>query len=120
MRRLALRMFPPFDGRPEPGVPSVGQPFALAYTFSPNFTFWGAVIALVSSISRIFLGSLLFAVWGVGALTAWSHIHSYFWRAIALPPLILLFLVLFAALMIAISTIVGWISPKNRIASQSS
>jgi hypothetical protein len=113
MRRLVLRMFPPFDGRPESGVPSVGEPFAVAHTFNPHFTFSGALIALVSSVSRIFLGSLLFAVWGVGSLMALSRIHNYFWTAVAVVPLILLFLALFAALMIAISTVVGWISPDR-------
>ena len=113
-------MFPPFDGRPEPGVQSVGEPFAVVYTFNPHFTFSGALIALASSVIRILLGSLLFAVWGVGSLMALSRIHNPFWGAMAALPLILLFLVLFAALMIAISTIVGWISPKNRISSQCS
>jgi hypothetical protein len=106
-------MFPPFDGPPRAGARSVGEPFAIPYTFNPQFTFSGALIALVSSVSRICLGSLLFAVWGVGSLIALSRIHSQFWSAVALIPLILLFLVLFAVLMIAISTLVGWISPHR-------
>jgi hypothetical protein len=118
MRRLVARMFPPFDGPPQAGAKSVGEPFAVPYMFNPNLTFTGALIAVASSVSRIFLGSLLFAVWGVGSLMAWSRIHNHFWRVMALVPLILLFLVSFAALMIAISTVVTWVSPKNRISSQ--
>ena len=118
MRRLVARMFPPFDGPPQPSSKSVGEPFAIPYMFNPNLSFSGALIAVALSLSRIFLGSLLFAVWGTGSLMAWSRIHNHFWRAMALAPLILLFLVSFAALMIAISTVVSWISPKNRISSQ--
>ncbi len=106
-------MFPPFDGHPPVGVRSVGEPFAIPYTFNPNLTFLGALIAVASSVTRIFLGSLLFAVWGVGSLMALSRIHNYFWRYMAAAPLLLLFFVSFAALMIAISTGIRWIWPHR-------
>jgi hypothetical protein len=113
MSRLISLMFPPLDRPPQAGVRSVCEPFAVPHTFNPSLTFCGALIALMSWIARIFLGNLLFAVWGVGSLMAWSRIHNCFWRALALPPLVLLFLVSFAALMIAISTVVRWISPHR-------
>jgi hypothetical protein len=106
-------MFPPLDGSPDANVRSVGESFATPHTFNPNFTFSGAVIAVVVSFGRIFLGSLLFAVWGVGALMIWSRIPNAFWRAMAVAPLVLLFLAAFAALMIAISAVARWFAPRH-------
>jgi hypothetical protein len=106
-------MFPPLHGPPDPGARSVGERFAIPHTFNPTLTFPGALVATASWVARIILGSLLFAVWGVGSLMAWSSIHNHFWRAMALPPLILLFLVSFAALMIAITMVLRRISRRR-------
>jgi hypothetical protein len=102
-------MFPPFGGaRLAPR--SVGEALAIPHMFNPSLTFFGALIAVVSALTRIFLGCMLFAMWGVGALAAWSRIHNHFLGALAMIPLFALFLALFASLMIAISTVAGWIS----------
>ena len=105
-------MFPPFGGAPE-AARSVGEALAIPHTFNPSLTFAGALIAVVSALTRIFLGCMLLAMWGVGTLTAWSRIHNHFFAGLAMIPLILLLLALFASLMIAISTVVTWISPRR-------
>jgi|HubBroStandDraft_6_1064221.scaffolds.fasta_scaffold589942_1 hypothetical protein len=105
-------MFPPFGGAPL-ARRSVGEALAIPHTFNPSLTFFGALIAVVSSITRILLGCMLFAVWGVGASAAWSRIHNHILGSLAMILLILLFLALFASLMIAISTVVSWIVPHH-------
>jgi hypothetical protein len=105
-------MFPPLYG-PAPDVPPLGELLPIPHTFHPTLTFSGALIAMASWVSRIILGNILFAFWGAGSLMVWSRIHSYFWRALAVPPLILLFLVSFAALMIAITMVMRWIFPQR-------
>ena len=71
------------------------------------------MVAATGACLRIFLGSLLFAVWGTYSLETWGAIRSYFWRAAALLPLLVLFLLAFAVLMLAISALVRTLSPKR-------
>jgi hypothetical protein len=79
--------------------------FALPHDFKPRLSFGEALIAVVATLTRIFLGSLLFAVWGTYSFLAWSTIHNVFLRVMVLLPLLLLFLLFFALLMIAISAV---------------
>ena len=67
----------------------------------------------MTTLTRIFLGSLLFAVWGTYSFLAWNTIHGTFLRVMVLLPLLLLFLLFFALLMIAISAIQKVISPDT-------
>ncbi len=64
-----------------------------------------AMVAVVTTLTRIFLGSLLFAVWGTYSFLAWNTIQGPFLRVMVLLPLLLLFFLFFALLMIAISAI---------------
>jgi hypothetical protein len=79
--------------------------FALPHDFKPRLSFGEAVIAVACTITRIFLGSLLFAVWGTYSFMAWSTIRNLLLRAMVLLPLLLLFFLFFALLMIAISAV---------------
>jgi len=55
----------------------------------------------------------LFAVWGTVSALAWSAIENRFWRAVAVLPLVLVFVAALAALMIAISTLERMIARKG-------
>jgi hypothetical protein len=92
---------------------SAYERFALPHAFKPRLSFLEACMAVFAAISKIFLGSLLFAVWGTYSLLAWSTIHSPFLRVIVLLPLLLLFLFSFALVMIGISAAHRSVSHKR-------
>lgn len=105
----------PFSDRGDGGPDrSVFERFAIPYTFKPNLSFLEAVIATAAAFLRVFLGSLLFAVWGTYSLVAWTSIRNPFWRVGALLPLLLLFFISFASLMFAIAALVRVISIRLR------
>jgi hypothetical protein len=79
--------------------------FAIPYTFKPQLSVLEATCAAAVAFLRIFLGSLLFAVWGAYTLLVWSAIHSLPWRIAAVAPMAALFLVSFALLMWGISAL---------------
>ncbi len=83
---------------------------AIPFTFKPQLSFVEALIATVGAFLRVFLGSLLFAVWGAYGLVAWTKIRNPFLRVGAELPLFLLFLLSFALLTLAISALVRTIS----------
>jgi len=85
----------------------------IPHTFKPRLSFSEAFIAVAGAFLRIFLGSLLFAVWGAYSLAAWSAKHGYFWRAAVLLPLLAAFLMSFALMLIAIGTLVRACSPRR-------
>ena len=60
--------------------------FATPHTFNPALSLSEALVAVAVAFTRIFLGSLLFAIYGVYAFVAWIAIKSFFWRASASRP----------------------------------
>jgi hypothetical protein len=78
--------------------------FAIPYTFKPSLSVTQAFLAATVAFLRIFLGALLFAFWGTYSLFTVVRIQSTFWRAVAVPPLLCVFAVLFGLLMFVIST----------------
>lgn len=80
--------------------------FAIPHAFKPQLSFPEAIIAAMGAFLRIFLGSLLFAVWGAYTMVMWSTIRTPLLRVALLLPMILLFLVLFTLLMMAIAAAV--------------
>jgi hypothetical protein len=89
------------------------QRLAIPYSFKPELSVPEAMVAAIGAFLRIFLGSILFGVYGWNALVLWNSIRSLFWRVVAIPPLILVFLVLFAALMAAITAMVRKLTPAR-------
>jgi hypothetical protein len=87
--------------------------FALPHDFKPRLSFGEAVIAVASTLTRIFLGSLLFAVCGTYSFLTWRTIHSLSLRVMILLSLLLLFFLFFALLMIAISAVKRVISQHH-------
>lgn len=94
---------------------SVYERFAIPYAFKPQLSLAEAVIAAAAAFLRIFLGSLLFAVWGTYSLVLWTSIRSHFWRVAALLPIFAAcFLLSCGLLMLAISAMLRTISPRRR------
>jgi hypothetical protein len=85
---------------------SVYERFAIPFTFKPQLSFTEALIAAAGACLRIFLGSLLFAVWGTYSLVSWTAIRIPFWRICVLLLMFLLFLLSFALLMLGIAALV--------------
>jgi hypothetical protein len=85
---------------------SIAERFAVPHAFSPDLTPATAAVAVLGALARIFLGSLLFALWGISSALAWNAIGSHFWRSAALVPLVLGFLLSLAALMMGIASVV--------------
>jgi hypothetical protein len=83
------------------------EPFALPYMFQPSLTPAQAALAALRTLLRIFLGSLLFGVWGAYALLMWTSIPNAFLRVTALIPMIALFLVLLCGLLMATTLVLG-------------
>jgi hypothetical protein len=107
-------------GGESPGQRTLAQRFAIPHDFPPNLTLPEALVRVAGALARILLGSTLFAFWGLFSARAWSAIPSPFWRAAAILPLLLLFLLPLTGLMLGISAMVRAVSPKRHgIAIQS-
>lgn len=104
---------------PDPAVPrgaedrSMYERFAVPYVFRPHLSLAEAIVAAGFAFMRIAFGSLLFALCGTGMLMAWSQIPGPFWRVAAELPLFILFLCLFASLMLAISALARKRLPRH-------
>jgi hypothetical protein len=85
----------------------------IPHTFKPRLSFSDALVAVTAAFLRIFLGSLLFAVWGTYSLAAWSGTQSYLLRAAVLVPMFVVFVLSFGLLLLAIASFVRACSPKR-------
>src|ERR1700730_5221904 len=81
------------------GPRSLAERFAVPHAFPPDLSFPEVLIRVSAALARILLGSSLFALWGVGSARAWNAIPSHFWRATAILPLLLLFVIPLTGLM---------------------
>ena len=111
--KTSALLLPPTELGDGGGDRSVYERFAIPFTFKPRLSFTEAVIATAGAFLRVFLGSLLFAVWGIYSLVVWTAIRNLFWRIGVLLPLFLLFLLSFALLMLAISALIKMICPTR-------
>jgi hypothetical protein len=80
--------------------------FTIPYLFQPALSVAEAVRATLRTFLRIFLGSLLFGVWGAYALLLWTSVRNPFLRVAAMIPMIALFLVLLCGLLIGTTLLV--------------
>jgi hypothetical protein len=83
-----------------PGEKSPYETFAIPYLFQPALKPSQAAVAALRSFLRIFLGSLLFGVWGAYALLLWTSIPNPVLRVAAMIPMVALFLVLLGGLLV--------------------
>src|SRR5271165_1893706 len=86
--------------------------FAIPHDFPPDLTLKEALVRVGGAIVRIFVGSLLFALWGVASALAWNAIPNPLLRVLALLPLLAVFLVAMTAVMMGVTAVVKKISPK--------
>lgn len=92
---------------------NVGDTFGVPHTFNPNLSLTEAVVAVGIAFTRIFLGSLNFSLWGVAVWMTYAAISNPIVRVIAVLPIILLFLISTAALMLGITTAVNWVHGRK-------
>jgi hypothetical protein len=93
---------------------------AIPHQFKPSLSFTRACFAATVAFLRIFCGALLFAFWGAYSAFGLVRIHSTFWRVVAVPPLVMVLVLLFGLLMFAISASARFLTaspPKNRVIS---
>jgi hypothetical protein len=95
------------------GHRSIADRFAVPHNFPPDLTVPEAMIRVAGALTRIFLGSLLFAVWGVGAAVTLRDIPNLFLRIAAFIPLLGIFVAALTMLMLAITALVHKISPTH-------
>lgn len=76
--------------------------FALPHTFQPEVRFREAVILVMGAITRIFVGSIIFAVCGAYIWYSWATIRNLPLRILAVLGLSIVFLASFGAAMFAI------------------
>jgi len=101
--------------QPEPAEHrSLAEQFAIPHVYRPDLSVRQALLFSVAAVTRIFLGSLLFALWGTGAALAWGALPNLFLRILVLVLMVALFLVALAALMLGISAAIQKMSPGPR------
>jgi len=91
--------------RPSSEGGSVLTRLAVPHSFGPALRFGDALVAVVGTVTRIFGGCILFAVWGGVSVLALSAIGSRFWRAVAVLPLVAVFVAAMATLLLAVSRV---------------
>ncbi|HTB14628.1 MAG TPA: hypothetical protein VK752_23815 [Bryobacteraceae bacterium] len=78
------------------------EQFALPHQFTPRLSLYGAFIAVTGALARIFLGSLVGALWGVAIWTTAASAHSAFSKSFVIAGLVAGLAVSLTALMWAI------------------
>jgi hypothetical protein len=102
-----------FDTSIRPEARTGTQRLAIPHTFNEALAVPDAIFAVIQAMVRIFLGCLLFAMWGTLAMWLWSEIASVFLRFLVLVPVLVLFLFSFLALMAGISTMTKAVSLRR-------
>ncbi len=110
--RELLVVAPNPDSDIDPNRPSYER-LAIPHSFKPQLSLGEAVISAAGAFLRIFLGSVLFAVWGAYTLHAWSSIHNLFLRGGIMLVLFVLFVVSFALLLLGVSALVRKCIPRS-------
>jgi hypothetical protein len=109
LRTIEALIFPEAEVQPsasaevahsEAGKRSLHERFVIPHLFQPDLTAAQAFTAALRAFLRIFLGSVLFGVWGAYALLLWTKIPNIFLRVAAMIPMVALFLVLLGGLLI--------------------
>ena len=57
------------------------EQFAVPHQFTPRLSVYGAFIAVSGALARIFLGSMIGALWGVAIWSSAVSAHSIFWKS---------------------------------------
>ena len=103
------RMFPE---PPTPAVPVFSE-FSMPHQFNPSLGWLRGLAAIAAAFARILAFCMVFAVWGVMSVLAWSRIASHFWRVLALVPMIMALPAALIPPMLAIAAIENRIRPRR-------
>jgi hypothetical protein len=60
------------------------EKFALPHQFTPRLSLYGAVIGVAGAMTRILVGSLIGALWGVRIWLAAASAHSMVWKSLVI------------------------------------
>ena len=93
-------------------VRTIAERFRVPHTFNPDLSPATAAVAVLGALARIFLGSVLFALWGVSTALMWTAIGNPLWGWVAVVLMVGLFVAALGALMLGISSVVRALSPK--------
>ena len=113
-RKLRNLLFPPttsYRGTDR----SVYQRFAIPFAFKPRLSVFEAMVAVAATFLRLVLGCLLFAVWGTYSLLVWFNVASLFFRICILVPLLVVFLLALALMLLAIGALVKALVPRSAV-----
>ncbi len=113
MTKLKSLVHLALDTSLRPEARTGAQRFGIPHTFNEALALPDALLAVVQAMARIFLGCLVFAIWGTLAMWLWSEISNVFLRFLVLVPVLVLFLVSFVALMAGISTMTKAVSLRR-------
>jgi hypothetical protein len=100
-RRLRELMFPAIDGATDDGPGHERLP--IPHTFGPRLSILKAFVFAIGSLTRIFLGSLLFALWGTAGLMTWGAVENPFLRVLATTPMLVGFLACTGAMLVLVT-----------------
>ncbi|MGD0617364.1 MAG: hypothetical protein ABSB67_06860 [Bryobacteraceae bacterium] len=112
--RVRTLLFPPADRDDQARDRSAYSRLTIPHSFKPQLSVVEAFVAAATAFLRIFLGCLLFAVWGTYTLAAWSTIQNLFLRVAAVFVMFLLFLLVVFSLMLAGAALARMLSPRRR------
>lgn len=112
--RARTLLFPPAELDDRGRDRSKYSRLAIPHSFKPQLSVLEAFVAATTAFLRIFLGCLLFAVWGTYTLAAWGTIQNLFLRLAAVFAMFLLFLVMMLSLMAAGAALARLLSPRRR------
>jgi hypothetical protein len=112
-KKLLAVLFPPTIEYSREKDRSVYERFAIPFAFKPRLSVLEATVAAAAALLRIFLGCILFAVWGTYTLQIWFHVPNLLLRLAILIPLLFLFLISLALMMVVIAFLARAILPAK-------
>jgi hypothetical protein len=108
-RNLIARMFPE---APTSAAPVFSE-FSMPHQFNPSLGLVEGLVAVAAVFARILAICMVFAVWGVTSLLAWSRIAGHSWRVLALVPMMLALPAALIPPLLAIGAIESRIQPRR-------
>jgi hypothetical protein len=86
--------------------------FAIPHQFTPRLSLYEAILGVTAALTRILLGSLIAALWGVRIWLAAVSVHSTVWKSFAIFALFAGMAASLAILVYAVQTAVTRFSKK--------
>lgn len=97
----------------ETGLRSPLEKLAIPHQFQPRLTLYEAFVAVTAATTRILLGCLIAALWGVRIWSAGASNHSTLWKSLSILALAGGMVVSLAILMFAVRALVRRLSKTS-------